>query len=327
PDAARARIASELAAIPLHRYPDPRASALRAALAEYTGAQPDELVIGVGSDELIAILETAFARPRAGRERAIVLHPDPSFSMYGIIGRGRGLDAVKVPLDGSFGIDVAAFERAIEAHRPHLVFLPSPNNPTGNGFEEGALRSIVRAAPDALVVIDDAYVEFASKGSCSHALYGEHENVAVLGTLSKIGMAALRVGWVRARPWLAHELEKIRLPYNMPQPSQQIATLMLRELMPTVRDQIDAILRARARLIPRLAAMPGLTPCPTDANFVLVHVGGAGAPALAARLHAAGIQVRSFAGHPRLAEHVRITIGTEPENDALLAALSGALVP
>lgn len=324
PDAARARIAEEVASIPLHRYPDPRATALRDAIAEYAGARGDELVLGVGSDELIAILETALVRPRAGRERAVVLHPDPSFSMYGIIGRGRGLDAVKVPLDAAFQLDVGAFERAIEEHRPHLVFLPSPNNPTGNCFDEGALRAIVQAASDALVVIDDAYVEFAP-GSCSRALFETHENVAVLGTLSKIGMAALRVGWVRARPWLAHELEKIRLPYNMPAPSQVIATLMLRELMPIVREQIDAIRRERARLIAELAAMPGLTPCPTDANFVLVHVGGAGAAALAARLYDAGIQVRSFGGHARLGEHVRTTVGTTEENDALIAALADAV--
>lgn len=327
-DAARARIAEALASLPLHRYPDPRATALRAAIAGYAGARPEELVIGAGSDELIAILETALARPREGQARAVVLHADPSFSMYGIIGRGRGVDAVKVPLDASFGLDVAAIERAIEEHRPHLVFLPSPNNPTGNSFEPDALRAIVRAAPRALVVIDDAYVEFATPSRMiSRELFDAHENVAVLGTLSKIGMAALRVGWVRARPWLAHELEKIRLPYNMPLPSQQIATLMLGELMPEVRDRIAAIRAARGGLIARLGALPGLSHCPTDANFVLVHVGAGagGAPELAARLHAAGIQVRSFAGHPRLGEHLRITVGTGDENDALSAALADAL--
>lgn len=321
PPEARARIAEELAALPLHRYPDPRANALRAALARYTGGSPDELVIGVGSDELIATLETAFARPRPGRERAVVMHPDPSFSMYGIIARGRGLDAVKVPLDARFQLDVAAFERAIDEHRPHLIFLPSPNNPTGNCFAPDALRAIVRAAPDALVVIDDAYVEFAPPSSSSE-LFEAHENVAVLGTLSKIGMAALRVGWVRAKPWLAHELEKIRLPYNMPLPSQQLATLMLGELMPIMRDRIDAIRVERARLLPRLSALAGLTLCPTDANFVLVHVDPArGAKAVAAQLFHAGIQVRSYPGHPRLSEYLRITVGTSDENDALVSAL------
>lgn len=327
-DALRARLSAEIAELPLHRYPDPRATALRDAIARYAGARADELVIGAGSDELIALLETALARPRAGRERAVVLHPDPSFSMYGLIARGRGLDAVKVPLDPSFALDLDAFERAIAEHRPHLVFLPSPNNPTGNCWDERAIRAIVRAAEGALVVLDDAYVEFAPPAAraLSHALFDAHENVAVLGTLSKIGMAALRVGWVRARPWLAHELEKVRLPYDVPLVSQHVATRMLGEHMPFVRGRIDAIVTERARLIAALERVPGLAPCPTDANFVLVRaLGGAAAAAeLARRLHGAGVQVRSYPGHPRLADHLRITVGTPAEDDALLGALADA---
>jgi histidinol-phosphate aminotransferase len=325
PAEARARVAEALSAIPLHRYPDPRATALREAIARYAGARPEELVLGVGSDEAIGILETALARPRQGRARAVVMHPDPSFSMYGIIGRGHGHDVVKVPLDARFDLDAAVWERAVAEHRPAMIFLPSPNNPTGNRFDPAALRAIIAAAPDALAVLDDAYTEFSS-GSVSSELFEAHENVAVLGTVSKIGLAALRVGWVRVRPWLAHELEKVRLTYNLPTPSQEIVTLALGPLLPVLREQLAAIRSERANLIAMLEATPGLAPCRTDANFVLTEVTHPlGAAALAARVHAAGIQLRAFPGHPRLAEHLRITVGTPDENAALGVALSRAL--
>lgn len=323
PSAARERIARELADLELHRYPDPRAAELRAAIAAYCGARPEELVLGIGSDEAIAILETAIARPRPGRARAVVIHPDPSFSMYGIIARGHGHDVVKVPLDASFQLDVPAFLRAIEEHAPSLIFLPSPNNPTGNGFDHQAIRAIVEAAPDALVVLDEAYVEFASRPM--RDFFDRHDNVALLGTLSKIGLAALRVGWTRVPAWLAPELEKVRLTYNLPTPTQRIATLALTELLPVIRDHVRAIRDERARLVAGLARIEGLVPLPTDANFVLVECGDRAA-AVAQTAYAAGIQIRSFGTHPRLARHVRITVGTPEENAALLDALTRARI-
>lgn len=323
PPEARERIARELADLPLHRYPDPRATELRAAIAAYAGARPEELVLGVGSDESIAILETALARPIAGRERAVVMHPDPSFSMYGIIGRGHGHDVVKVPLDARFQLDVPAFLAAIDEHRPSLIFLPSPNNPTGNAFDHDAIRAIVEAAPDSLVVLDEAYVEFAERSM--RPFFDAHENVALLGTLSKIGLAALRIGWARVPAWLAGELEKVRLTYNLPAPSQRIGQLAMTELLPTIRAHVAAIRAERAVLIEGLGRIEGLSPLPTDANFVLVECGEHAAE-LVERARAAGIQIRSFGAHPRLSRHVRITVGTPPENAALLQALARARI-
>jgi len=323
PREARERIARELAELPLHRYPDPRATELRAALAAYTGARPEELVLGVGSDEAIAILETALARPMPGQERAVVMHPDPSFSMYGIIARGHGHDVVKVPLDARFQLDLPAFLRAIEQHRPSLIFLPSPNNPTGNAFDHDAIRAIIEAAPDTLVVLDEAYVEFAARSM--RPFFDAYDNVALLGTLSKIGLAALRIGWARVPEWLARELEKVRLTYNLPAPSQRIGRLAMTELLPTVRAHIAAIRDERARLIAGLEAIEGLVPLPTDANFVLVECGDR-AGEITERARAAGIQIRSFGAHPRLAGHVRITVGAPGENAALLHALTRARI-
>ena len=139
PEAAQREIAEALSRIELHRYPDPHASELRAALARYAGAQERELSIGVGSDELIATLITALAEPRPGAQRACVLFPDPSFVMYGLIARARGVRAVTVPLDARFDLDAQLWIEAIERERPNLIFLPTPNNPTGNAFDQEAL--------------------------------------------------------------------------------------------------------------------------------------------------------------------------------------------
>lgn len=322
PAEARERIARELAAIELHRYPDPRATELRAAIARYLEARPEELVIGAGSDELIAILETAIARPAPGRDRAVVLQLHPSFSMYGIVARGHGHEVIEVPLDHAFQIDLPATLAAIEEHRPSLIFLPSPNNPTGNGFDHDAIRAILDRAPSSLVVLDEAYVEFASRSM--RAFFGAYPNVAVLGTLSKIGLAALRVGWVRVPEWLAPELEKVRLTYNVPTPSQRIATLALTELLPAIRASVRATLAERDRLIAALAAIPGMRPLPTDANFFLVECDDPAAIAKAA--YEGGVQIRAFPRHPRLGRHVRITAGTPAESATLLQALRSARI-
>jgi histidinol-phosphate aminotransferase len=322
PAEARARVQAALETLPLHRYPDPRATELRHALAAHTGTSPERLVLGVGSDEVIQILQTALARPRVGHARAVVMVPDPTFSMYGIIAQGQGLDVVRVPLDAHFQLDVAAFERAIALHRPNLIFLATPNNPTGNAFDVDSLTSIVRAAPDAVVVLDEAYGAFGGRPLA--ALADANDNVVLLGTLSKIGLASLRVGWARVPSWLALELEKVRLTYNLPLPSQVVATLALGPLWPVFAGHVEAIVAERARFVAALRGIPGVHPLPTDANFVLCEVGER-AQALAAALHAGGIQVRAFgAGHPRLAQHLRFTVGTPAEDDALLGALARA---
>ena len=322
PEEARRQLAEAVASLSLHRYPDPRASEVRARLAARIGADASQIVLGVGSDEVIQLLITALARPREGRARAVVMVPDPTFSMYGIIAAGHGLDVVRVPLDATFGLDVEAFLRAIEAHRPNLVFLATPNNPTGNAFARGAVEAIVRAAHDAVVVVDEAYGAFASARATDLAT--AHPNVVLLGTLSKIGLAALRLGWAVAPDWLVPELEKVRLTYNLPGPTQALASLALGPLWPTFEAHVAAIVEERARLAAGLAAIEGVTPHPSDANFVLATL-GPDAPATADALRREGLQVRAFgAHHPRLAHHLRFTVGTPAEDDALLEALARA---
>jgi histidinol-phosphate aminotransferase len=321
PDEARARLAEVLRDAPLHRYPDLLATELRAALAERMGAAPDELLLGVGSDEVIGILMAAFGQPRSGAARAVALYPSPSFVMYPITARVHGLEPVEVALREDWSLDLAGMRAAIEAHRPNLVFLATPNNPTGNAFDEEALLAIVEAAPDALVVIDEAYAPFRGH---SHSRWVErHANVGVLATLSKVGLAGVRLGWIRMHRELVAEAEKARPPYNLGTLTQLAAQLFLRE-MPWVLDaQVQAIVAERSRLQDALRAIPGVRVHPSVANFLLIEVGDA--PLLHAAMLARGVQLRAFSSEPRLARHLRVTVGTPEENDRLLAALREAI--
>lgn len=317
PEEVRDAIARRVAELPLHRYPDRRARALRSAIAERVGALPEELVLGVGSDEVIGIAMAALDRPRPGRERPALLYPSPSFVMYPITATVQGFEPVAVPLDDDWRLDVPAMREAIERHDPNLVFLATPNNPTGNAFDDAAMREVVEHARGALVVIDEAYAPFA--GRSLGAWVDEHENVAVMSTLSKIGLAGIRVGWMRARPPIVSALEKARPPYNVPSPSQAIAQELLTRHAGALDAQVERIVSERRRLREALAALEGVQVFDSVANFVLVEVPDA--PRWADALREDGVQVRRFASPARLASHLRITVGTPPENDRLLASL------
>ncbi len=320
PGEARARLAEVVASMDLHRYPEIAASALRDALCRRFGARGDELVLGVGSDEAIVFLASALGRSRGGHARASVVLPAPTFSMYGASAKLAGLDVIPVPYAEGYALDVPAMLAAIEESAASLVFVATPNNPTGNAQDDAVLERLIRGAPDTLIVIDEAYAAY--RGRDHRTWLDRFDNVALLGTLSKIGMAALRVGWVRARPELAAELEKVRLPYNLALPSQALATCLLTELENTIDAQVVAVRAERDRLMPLLGAL-GVAPHPTDANFALCECGSPERAQLLYRgLLDRGIRVRSFASSPVLASKLRITFGTADENDQLLAALS-----
>ena len=313
---ARRAFLDVMAGAALNRYPDLFATRLRSALARRLGAQRSEVVCGVGSDEVIGLLMGVLDRPRLGAPQAVVLYPSPGFTMYGLTARVRGLAPVEVPLADDFTLDVRAMCRAIEEHRPNLIFIASPNNPTGNAFSDDDLRAVVLAAPDALVVLDEAYAPFA--GRSLSAWVDEHPNVAVLGTLSKVGLAGLRVGWVRVRPSLASELEKARPPYNMATPSQEAAAVLLDDHADALDEAVRAIVEERERLASALSQR-GLRVYPSDANFLLIEVGDAAA--VHSRLLEAGVQVRRFARIERLSRHLRVTVGTSEDTAAFLSAL------
>lgn len=318
-----AAVRDAVASLALERYPDPTCGALKAAIGRRGGPAPEEILCGTGSDEVISILVNALARPRGRSPQAVILAPSPTFVMYRITARAHGIKCVEVPLDAAWDLDAGATRRAIELMRPNIVFLASPNNPTGNAFTEERIRSVASAAPDALVVVDEAYGDYAP-GSLRR-LRAEHANVAILRTVSKLGLAALRVGWLEADAALVRELDKVRQPFNVSASSQAAVAAVLDDAWPAIEAHVAAVVRERARLSAALSAMEGVVVTPSAANFVWLKAprpAGEVQDALAQR----GVLVRSFhAAGGRLAQQLRVTVGTAEECDAFLEAFAAAI--
>jgi histidinol-phosphate aminotransferase len=310
PPALRARVAAALAEVALERYPDAAARRLRAALARQLGVPGDQIVLGNGSDELIAMLCAAFAEPPTG-----VLYPVPTFVYYRLAALARGIPMIEVPLGPRFELSEPAVERAIAAARPALVFLALPNNPTGTLWRPGFALELAARYPDVVIVADEAYHAYSGVSSLAHL--AAHPNLVVLRTLSKIGMAGLRVGLAIASAPIAALLEKVRPPYNVSALDQAAATVLVEEGAAWCAARAAEVVAERARLAAGLAAA-GLDVFPSAANFVLVRCPDA--PALWRELAAAGISVRAFGPGP-LGDCLRVTVGTAAETDLLLAAL------
>ncbi|QIK36964.1 histidinol-phosphate transaminase [Caldichromatium japonicum] len=303
----------------LNRYPDPRAPELASMLRESMGIPSEAgLVLGNGSDELIQMLALAVARP-GGK----ILAVEPSFVMYRLIARFAGLDYLGIPLKADdFALDLEAVLAAIERERPLIVYLAYPNNPSGNRFAAEDLVQIIESAPG-LVVIDEAYAPFTDASFLG--LVGDWDNLLVLRTLSKMGLAGIRLGYlVGPAAWIA-EIDKVRLPYNINVLSQATASFALRHKS-VFDEQARLIREERQRLYQGLKQLPGLQPYPSEANFILVRVSPSQADRFFARLYDAGILVKNLDGtHPLLADCLRITVGTPEENARVLQALAGLL--
>jgi histidinol-phosphate aminotransferase len=312
-----AQLGALLAEAPINRYPDPAAGELAAVLRR-AFAIPDAMgvLLGNGSDELIQILALALARPGA-----TLLALEPSFVMYRMIARFAGMRYVGVPLNADFSLDEDAVMEALAAHRPALAFIAYPNNPTGNAFDAAALARIIRAAPG-LVVVDEAYQAFTGGLSFLPRLV-ELDNLLVMRTVSKLGLAGLRLGYLVGRPaWLA-ELDKLRLPYNVNVLTQRAARLVL-ERMDVLGAQAQSIVAERERLAATLAGMPGVTVFPSQANFLLLRV--AGAAAIFDGLKQRGVLIRKLHGsHALLADCLRVTVGSPEENQTFIQAFTSEL--
>jgi histidinol-phosphate aminotransferase len=319
---AGAAVAQAMIPAQYNRYPDPRAVALREAIAATCGASPEEVLVGTGSDEIIALLLTALDRPRDRAPAATIVTPSPTFVMYRLSARARGFKVVEVPLDGAWDLDAGGMVRAVEFARPNVIFVATPNNPTGTRVSVERLRAVIEAAPDALVVVDEAYVDFAGAGAGEQlALLRAYPNVAVMRTLSKVGFAALRVGWIVAPAELVREIDKTRQPYNLPAPSQQGATFVLRNLGGEIARMRDVVVAERARLAVGMAAL-GFSVTPSEANFLWVECARP-ADEVVGALAARGVLVKSFqASGGRLLKRMRVTVGLPGENDRLLHELA-----
>ncbi|MFN2184996.1 MAG: histidinol-phosphate transaminase [Anaerolineae bacterium] len=321
PDSLKSEWLEVLRGAELNRYPDPQGRQVQEALRESMGI-PDGmgLLLGNGSDELIQMLALTLAHP--GRK---VLSVDPGFVMYRMIALFAGMEYVGVPLRADdFGLDLPAILEALERECPALTFIAYPNNPTGNLFDAGAIAEIAAAAPG-LVIVDEAYAPFTDESFL--ARLGEWPNLLVLRTLSKMGLAGLRLGYLAGpEDWLT-EIDKTRLPYNINCLTQASATFALRHKA-VLDEQAQAIRTARARLFDALAAIPGIRPYPSQANFILIRLPAGRADACFAGLKSRGVLVKNLNGaHPLLADCLRVTVGTPEENGAFLSALASVLGP
>lgn len=312
PEEVRDEVQKRLETLPTNRYPDSETSLLRQALAERFGHHPDGIVVGNGSDELVALLIQALGRPDAR-----VLSPEPSFSMYRILAATAGVEYRGVPLDATFELDPDAIRHALRPEGTHLLFLSYPNNPTGNCWNTSSILSLLEE-PNLLVVVDEAYAEFSGKSFVSRL--EEYPNLIVLRTFSKaFGLAGLRVGYLLADPAWATCINKVRLPYNVNRWSQEVARTALK-YTPLFEERIALLRRERDRLYAALKEDNRFEPFPSEANFVLFRVPG-GSDACFHRLLSRGILIRNLNRPGPLANCLRVTAGTPEENETFLTAL------
>lgn len=316
PEALRREIGEVVACAQLNRYPDPAAPALLSRLRKVTGIGSQYgVLLGNGSDEIIHIIVQSVARPGAA-----VLAPQPSFVMFGVYARLAGARYVGVPLKADFSLDAEAFLRAIAEHRPAVVFIAYPNNPTGNLFSENAMDAILAAAPG-LVVVDEAYHAFARRTFMERL--ATCPNLVLMRTLSKLGLAGIRLGYAVARPEWIREFDKVRPPYNVNVLTQIVAERVLAH-HEVLEAQAALVTEERERLARNLKKLPGVTVFPSDANFVLVRVPDAKRAFEGMRRR--GVLVKSLHGGISLLDQcVRITVGTAVENQRCVDALSAAL--
>jgi histidinol-phosphate aminotransferase len=310
PDDLRAEVERALSDVLVNRYPDPEAKRLKALLGEYLGVAPDNLLLGNGSDEIIGMIISAF-----GGSPGLVAYPKTTFSMYGIIARSLGQETLELPLTDEFDIDFDNTLRLIMGQRPKVVFLAYPNNPTGNLFDRDKVRRLI-AGTFGMVVVDEAYYSFSGESFINDIK--EYPNLIVLRTLSKIGMAGLRVGIMAANPDVLAEVNKVRLPYNLNSLSQAAAEVILRR-----RDVIDlqvaTLIDEREKLYTELSGMPGVTAYPSKTNFILFRVKGAAR--IFEALKERGILIRNMDSPGPLADCLRVTVGTPDENAEFLKTL------
>jgi histidinol-phosphate aminotransferase len=312
-------LGQRLGGLALNRYPDGRVNDLRDALARHAGLPEGfDLMLGNGSDELISLLAMACDVPGAS-----ILAPLPGFVMYAMSAQLQGLAFHGVPLTADFELDRAAMLDAMAAHRPSIVYLAYPNNPTANLWDDETIEVIVQAqgAHGGLVVMDEAYQPFASRSYIDRI--ARHSHVLLMRTLSKFGLAGVRLGYMLGPKELIAEIDKVRPPYNVSVLNYECALFAL-EHADVFAAQAADIRAQRAALTEGLTALPGVHPFPSDANMILVRVPDA--QKAFDGLKARGVLVKNVSKmHPLLANCLRLTVGTADENAQLLAALKAAL--
>jgi histidinol-phosphate aminotransferase len=314
--ALQAELGTRLGALALNRYPAGQVNDLRHALAKYAGV-PDgfDLMLGNGSDELISLVAMACDVPGAS-----ILAPLPGFVMYGMSAQLQGLKFFGIDLTPEFELDEKAMLSAISEHQPSVIYLAYPNNPTANLWDDAVIDRIIAAAPG-LVVIDEAYQPFSSRSYIDRV--ARHQHVLLMRTMSKFGLAGVRIGYMIGPKALIAEFDKVRPPYNVSVLNCETALFAL-EHADVFAVQAGELRRERTRIQAALAELPGVKAWPSDANMILARFPDA--QRTFDGLKARGLLVKNVSRmHPLLANCLRLTVGTEGENTQLLSALKASL--
>ena len=303
-------VTEAVASAPFNIYPDPLQRRARAALAEYTGVGEESIVAGAGADEMIDLLFRLFISPGDN-----ILDCEPTFAMYGFCARVAGGTVRMAQRDELFDIDCDAVADAID-ERTKIIFVSSPNNPTGNLATREQVERLL--ATGLIVVVDEAYYEFCD--TTVAPMIADHENLVVLRSMSKwAGLAGLRVGYGMMSPRLVRHVIDIKSPYNLSVTSEAALIASLKEA-PSLMEEVGRIVAERARMFDLLSGIEGVTPWPSAGNFVLCQFAPGRAGEVYDALAARGVFVRRF-GSERLCDHFRISVGTPEQTDRLIEAL------
>ncbi len=308
------KIFQQMDDLELNRYPDSDCSELKKVIANRTGASVEQIIIGNGSDELIQHLMQILCN-----EGETVAFPDPTFAMYSITAQCLGLNPASFPLNDNWDFDASSVLKILGKHQAKIVFISYPNNPTGNCFSEREIQQVIEQFKG-IVVLDEAYYDFSEKTFLEQM--EKHNNLVILRSLSKIGLAGLRVGYGIFPIILAEQVNKVRSPYNSNSISQWFASEVLSDFA-LVQNQIDSILEERARLMDELSKLSAVVAYPSNSNFILFQVAKDGEKVFN-NLKANGTLLRNMGSHPRLKNCLRVTVGTKQENDQFLNQLRKA---
>jgi histidinol-phosphate aminotransferase len=317
PETLQEEIAQLVTTISANRYPDSSSVSLKSSLRETMEIPMGmDIMLGNGSDEIIQIIALALARPGA-----VLMSVEPAFVMFRMIATYTNMEYIGVPLKADFSLDLDLMLDAITKHQPAIIFIAYPNNPTGNLFDVEAVSRIIESAPG-VVVVDEAYHAFA--GSSFIDKLSEYPNLLLMRTLSKLGLAGLRLGFLTGRPEWLIQLEKVRLPYNVGVLTQGVARKIL-QYPDILQQQVDAIKAERVVMNKYLNVLDGVEVFPSDANFILFRVNKASQ--IFSELKQRNILIKNLDGsHPLLKNCLRVTIGTPDENKQFLRTLQECIM-
>ncbi len=314
PEDVRSRLAREVSSLSFNRYPDPQARELKEVVSGVLGVPTPRLFFGNGSDEVLLNLFLATS--------GAIVSPEPTFSMYRIIAKSVGRPFRGFSLLSDLSLDMKALERVLQEEEPGILVLATPNNPTGTAYSMEQIAQAATLASQAgfTTLLDEAYYPFHGESVLDGL--SDLENLLVLRTFSKMGLAGLRLGFLSAPEEIVGILDKIRLPYNMDALTQKAAVFLLKEVLPLLEDQVREIRVLRDELQEKMSRISGVSPVPSRANFILFRVFGKSPEALFQFILGKGILVRDVSSHhPLLSGTLRVTVGTREENMIFLNAL------